>query len=130
MACDKPLIFLSCDSSGQARTAQAVNINDTVIQLMRGQGSRFPEVPNGKWFYIRVVGCDSCCETMRVVGRDGDKLHVQRGFGTQCTCIKSNSLITYTTDTQYFHLILYVAKTLCCKHQGSLLLYHFHFVML
>lgn len=102
MACDKPLIFLSCDSSGQARTAQAVNPNDTVIQLMRGQGSRFPEVPNGKWFYIRVVGCDSCCETMRVVGRDGDKLHVQRGFGTQCTCIKSNSLITYTTDTQYF----------------------------
>ena len=102
MACEKPLIFLSCDSSGQARTAQAVNPNDTVIQLMRGQGSRFPEVPNGKWFYVRVVGCDSCCETMRVVGRDGDKLHVQRGFGTQCTCIKSNSLITYTTDTQYF----------------------------
>ena len=102
MACEKPLIFLSCDSSGQARTAQAVNPNDTIIQLMRGQGSRFPEVPNGKWFYIRVVGCDSCCETMRVVGRDGDKLHVQRGFGTQCTCIKSNSLVTYTTDTQYF----------------------------
>lgn len=102
MACERPLLFLSCDSSGQARTAQAVNPNDTVIQLMHGQGSRFPEVPNGKWFYIRVVGCDSCCETIRVVGRDGDKLYVQRGFGTQCACIKSNSLVTYTTDTQYF----------------------------
>lgn len=102
MSCEKPLIFLSCELSGQGRTAQAVNPKDTVIQLMNGQGSRFPQIPNGKWFYIRVVGCDSCCETMRVVGRDGDTLHVQRGFGTQCTCIKSNSLVSYTTDTQYF----------------------------
>lgn len=103
MACEKPLIFLPCGLTGEARTAQAVNPSDTVIQLMNGQGSRFPQVPAGKWFYIRVVGCDGCCETMRVVGRDVDKLHVQRGFGTQCTCIKSNSFLTYTTDTQYFY---------------------------
>lgn len=102
MACSNNLVFLGCEYSGVGYTARPVEKDATHIQLMRGHGNNFPTLVGGSHFYITVEGCNSCCETMKVVGRDGDVLHVVRGYGDACSCISSNASVMYTTDVKPF----------------------------
>lgn len=101
MSCNLNLLFLPCSKMGKAMTSAAMEPNSTRLQLMGGQGSHFPDVPSGKHFYVRVQGCNSCCEVMKVVGKDGDVLIVDRNNGVQCTCIHSNATVEYTLDNEY-----------------------------
>ena len=61
----------------------------------------FPDLTDGGYFYIRVSGCKSCCEIMKVVAKDGDVLTVERNFGTQCSCIHSNATVEYSLDNAF-----------------------------
>lgn len=102
MACNNNLVFISCEYSGIGFTSKAVPEDATRIQLMKGHGKNFPPVTKGSHFYITVEGCNSCCETMRVVGIDGDVLEVERSLGDACTCIKSNAKVSYTSSNKEF----------------------------
>lgn len=102
MACNNNLVFISCEYSGIGFTSKAVPEDATRIQLMKGHGKNFPPVTRGSHFYITVEGCNSCCETMRVVGIDGDVLEVERNLGDACTCIKSNAKVSYTSSNKEF----------------------------
>lgn len=102
MACNNNLVFISCEYSGIGFTSKAVPEDATRIQLMKGHGKNFPPVTKGSHFYITVDGCNSCCETMRVVGIDGDVLEVERNLGDACTCIKSNAKVSYTSSNKEF----------------------------
>lgn len=102
MACNNNLVFISCEYSGIGFTSKAVPEDATRIQLMKGHGKNFPPVTKGSHFYITVEGCNSCCETMRVVGVDGDVLEVERNLGDSCTCIKSNAKVSYTSSNKEF----------------------------
>lgn len=101
MSCNLNLLFLPCSKSGCGRTSAAMEPGSTRLQLMGGHGSHFPDVPQGKHYYVKVVGCNSCCEVMKVVGKDGDVLIIDRSQGTQCSCIHSNSPVTYSLDNEY-----------------------------
>lgn len=102
MACNNNLVFISCEYSGIGFTSKAVPEDATRIQLMKGHGKNFPPVTKGSHFYITVEGCNSCCETMRVVGIDGDVLEVERNLGDACTCIKSNAKVSYSSSNKEF----------------------------
>ena len=102
MACNNNLVFISCEYSGIGFTSKAVPEDATRIQLMKGHGKNFPPVTKGSHFYITVEGCNSCCETMRVVGIDGDVLEVERNLGDACTCIKGNAKVSYTSSNKEF----------------------------
>lgn len=102
MACNNNLVFISCEYSGIGFTSKAVPEDATRIQLMKGHGKNFPPVTKGSHFYITIEGCNSCCETMRVVGIDGDVLEVERGLSETCTCIKGNSKVSVTMSNKEF----------------------------
>lgn len=101
MTCKLGLVFLPCSRTGKGFTAKALEPNGTRLQLMGGHGNHFPDLSNGGHFYVRVAGCDSCCEVMKVIGKDTDVLIIDRNYGTQCTCIHSNALVQYSLDNQW-----------------------------
>lgn len=101
MTCKLGLVFLPCSRSGRSIIAQPVEPTGTRIQLMTGGGSQFPDLSDGGYFYVRVTGCNNCCEVMKVIDKDADALIVDRSYGTQCNCIQSNSPITYSLDNAY-----------------------------
>lgn len=101
MSCKLGLVFLPCSKTGKGFTSASLEPNGTRLQLMNGHGKQFPDIVNQGHFYVRVSGCDSCCEVMKVIGKDADVLIVDRNFGTQCTCIHSNALVQYTLDNPY-----------------------------
>lgn len=101
MTCKLGLVFLPCSRSGRSIIAQPVEPSGTRLQLMTGGGSQFPDLSNGGYFYIRVTGCNNCCEVMKVVAKDTDVLVVERNNGTQCNCIQSNSSVVYSLDNAY-----------------------------
>lgn len=101
MTCKLGLVFLPCNRGGKSIIAQPVEPTGTRIQLMTGGGSQFPDLDTGGYFYVRVTGCNNCCEIMKVIDKDVDVLIVERNNGTQCNCIQSNSSITYSLDNSY-----------------------------
>ena len=103
MTCQTNLMFLTCEYSGVGFTAQPVRKGDLEIQLRKGMGNNFPTLQAGTHFYVVVEGCSSCCEYMRVTGKDGDKLIVQRGLGSTCDCINSNAKVSYDVSNRYFY---------------------------
>lgn len=102
MACNTNLQYLGCGYSGVGYTSQSVGKKDDYIQLMRGHGSNFPDVRPNSHFYITVEGCNSCCEVMRVVRKEQDRLYVERGLGDACSCISSQARVEYNTENPYF----------------------------
>lgn len=94
-------MFLPCDRTGRGRLSKPLDQDQNRLHLYNGNGTLFPDISNGQHFYVRVSGCNSCCEVMKVIGKDGDILTVDRSFGTQCSCIHSNAEVVYTLDNAY-----------------------------
>lgn len=93
-ACKQRLQTLPCDKLGYGYTSHPLGASDTVLHLMRNQGNSFPPLVEGQYFFVSVKMCDTeCCETMRVIARDGDDLTVERT--NPCDCISSNARVTY-----------------------------------
>jgi len=65
--------------------------------LQTGHGAFFPAVSAGQFFYAEITdGCHECCEVVRVVGREGDVLTIERDAPT-CDCFSSNSRVRYVS---------------------------------
>lgn len=95
MACPTRYVPLPCAMSGVGFTATTTQRSSGSIQLQAGHGANFPEVAGGKFYFVHVESrCGSCCEHVRVVGKAGDTLHIQR-LGQGCECIPSNARVRY-----------------------------------
>lgn len=93
-ACKQRLQTLPCDKLGYGYTSNPLGTSDTKLHLMRNQGNAFPPLAEGQYFFVVVKPCDNeCCETMRVIARDGDVLTVERT--NACDCIGSNARVSY-----------------------------------
>lgn len=74
--------------------ALAISNSSTTVQLRSGDGARFPALAFGQWYPITVVSTDGDIEIMRVVGRSGDTLTVERSQeGTASRSFPSGSPI-------------------------------------
>lgn len=98
MTCKFNLRTLPCDRLGLARTSQAIHKESTKIQLQAGGGSHFPQLDPDEYFYVKLKGCNSCCEVMKVIGVERDVLTVEREQGKQCECINANATVEYSID--------------------------------
>lgn len=61
-----------------SRLAEGINVNSSSIQVVQGDGAKFPDLDPGDWFPIAVVNDLAQVEFMRCIGRTGDLLTVQR----------------------------------------------------
>lgn len=103
--CKQRLQTLPCNKQGYGFLSVPVRPTDTTIHLMKGHGEYFPELVGDQFFFVRVQGCNGCCETMRVVARAGDKLTVER-MGA-CPCIESNARVSYDhSSREYAHALI------------------------
>lgn len=98
--CDGLLKELPCDKSGLGYTREPVSQHGNTLYLMKQQGQNFPDVVDGEYYFIRVQGCDTCCETMRVVSKHGDTLTVERN--NPCPCISSNAKVAYDAQSKAY----------------------------
>lgn len=97
--CELGLVSLSCDRTGVGFTARPLDIESNKLHLIKGHAKHFPPITNGQYFYVRIKGCDNCCEVAKVVAIEEDTLTLDRTTGSKCTCIMSNAQVTYEWDT-------------------------------
>lgn len=69
---------LKLANMASSRLAEGIGPSSTVLQLLTGDGAKFPELDGGDWFPVAVVNDFAQVEFMRCVGRNGDLLTVQR----------------------------------------------------
>lgn len=99
MACVGTYAPLPCALTGVGFTKSPVTAGATVLPLMTGGASQFPELDPGQYFFATLThGCNNCCEEVRVVEvrRATDELVVERQDGA-CECLTSNSRVRYET---------------------------------
>ena len=100
MACAPVYLGLACHLSGVGFTARQASLGSAFIYLQEGHGAQFPAVSPGEFFYAEVTdGCHSCCEVVRVVGREDDVLVIERD-APSCDCFSANSRISYLSTTK------------------------------
>ena len=97
--CELGLVPLTCDRTGTGFTAHPLDIESNRLHLVKGHAKHFPPIINGQYFYVRIKGCDGCCEVAKVVGIDEDVFELDRTMSAKCACIKSNTMVTYEWDT-------------------------------
>ena len=96
--CELGLVPLNCDRTGVGFTARPLDIESNKLHLIKGHAKHFPTITDGQYFYIRIKGCDSCCEVAKVVAIEEDTLTLDRTTGNKCTCIMSNAQVSYEWD--------------------------------
>lgn len=94
LACPARLVELPCSMQGYAYLANPLRRDGVELQLMRGHGRHFPVLTGSEFFFVKVEGCEGCCESMKVVATRGDVLVVERP-DTGCDCINSNARVSY-----------------------------------
>lgn len=100
MACPVRYVGLPCSLSGVGYSAVPVPLGVASIVLQTGHGAFFPAIGDGQFFFAEVTdGCGNCCEVVRVVGRNGDVLSIERDAPT-CDCFSANSRIRYVSCTR------------------------------
>lgn len=100
MACPVRYPGLPCRLSGVGFTAKPASLGLASLELQVGQGSQFPALTPGQFFFAEVTdSCRECCEVVRIVARDGDVLTMVRDAPV-CTCFSSNSRVRYVSDTR------------------------------
>lgn len=97
--CELGLVPLTCDRTGTGFTARPLDIESNRLHLVKGHAKHFPPIINGQYFYVRIKGCDGCCEVAKVIGIDEDVFELDRTMSAKCTCTKSNTMVTYEWDT-------------------------------
>ena len=64
----------------RSKLAVSVNATDTQLQVLTGQGSRFPSLSTaGDWFPVALENDSGQIEFCKAIGRSGDVITVQRG---------------------------------------------------
>lgn len=99
--------------------ASAINSVDTGIALETGDGSNFPALNAGEYFYATLVSTNGTLEVVKVTARSGDSLSVTRaqegsiavGFaaGSKLELRITAQSIVDTIETYVFNVINYSA---------------------
>lgn len=99
MACPSRYAALPCNLTGVGFSAMKANLATGQLLLQRGHGSQFPTLNPGQFFLATIAdACGVCCETVRVVGIDGDTLLFERP-APRCDCVASNSRVRYDSHS-------------------------------
>ena len=85
--CKSP-VSVPCTMSGVGYVAFTVSRGDTTIKLHPGHGENFPPLAAGEYFYVDVIGCTGCCNSIKVLQRSGDTLRIEP---LNCSCVPSNA---------------------------------------
>lgn len=109
MKCELKLVTLDCSLTGVGYTSQPLSSNDNKLRLLKGHAKHFPTILNGEYFYVRIKGCDNCCEIAKVIAIDEDTFTLERTIGSKCECISSNAMVSY--DYNNLQAILDVASS-------------------
>lgn len=96
--CVLGLVPLSCDRTGVGFTAKPLDSESNRLHLVKGHTKHFPNLEGGQYFYVRIKGCEGCCEVAKVTGIEEDVLILDRTAGSKCTCITSNTMVSYVWD--------------------------------
>lgn len=107
MKCELRLVPLNCNKTGVGFTAKPLDKDSNKLHLQTGHGRQFPHLDGGQHFYVRISGCNGCCETSKVIRVDGDVLTLDRTTGRKCQCINSNAMVEYSWNN--LHVIRDVA---------------------
>jgi hypothetical protein len=59
--------------------AQAINASETAMVVATGEGTKFPALAAGEYFYATLVSAQGTREIVKVTGKSGDTLAIQRG---------------------------------------------------
>lgn len=95
MTCILNLVPLPCDRTGVGFTSSPLQQTSNKLHLLKGQGRQFPALVGDEYFYIRIAGCNNCCEIAKVVSVDGDVFTIDRTSGSKCDCVQSNARVSY-----------------------------------
>lgn len=98
MDCSLNLVPLPCDRTGIGFTARSLSDDSNRLHLMKGHAKHFPRLDGTQYFYIKIAGCNGCCETAKVVRIEEDVLILDRTTGAKCQCIMSNQQVSYLWD--------------------------------
>lgn len=99
MTCPLNLVPLPCDRTGVGFTAAPLHQTSNTVHLLKGHGRHFPTLAGGEYFYVRITGCNNCCEVSKVVAVEGDVLSLDRTTGSKCDCVQSNARVSYEWNT-------------------------------
>lgn len=95
MTCVLNLVPLPCDRTGVGFTSSPLQQTSNKLHLLKGQGRQFPTLIGDEYFYVRIAGCNNCCEVAKVVAVDGDVFTIDRTSGSKCDCVQSNARVSY-----------------------------------
>lgn len=95
MNCELHLVPLSCDRTGVGFTSHPLSHESNRLHLMKGHAKHFPSVEGQQYFYVKIAGCEGCCEVAKVVGIEEDVFILDRTTSTKCNCISSNTAVSY-----------------------------------
>ena len=98
MNCELNLVPLSCDRTGVGFTSHPLSEDSNRLRLMVGHAKHFPPISGQQYFYVKIAGCNGCCETAKVVGIEEDTLILDRTTSSKCPCILSNTQVSYLWD--------------------------------
>lgn len=95
MNCELNLVPISCDRTGVGYTSHPLSADSNRLHLIKGHAKNFPNISGQQYFYVKIAGCDGCCEVAKVVRIEEDTLHLDRTIGAKCDCIMSNTMVSY-----------------------------------
>ena len=95
MNCELNLVPLSCDRTGVGFTSHPLSEDSNRLRLMVGHAKHFPSISGKQYFYVKIAGCNGCCETAKVVGIEEDTFILDRTMSSKCQCILSNTHVSY-----------------------------------
>lgn len=98
MTCQLNLVPLSCDRQGVGFVKHPLASDSNKLHLITGHAKHFPRLEGQQYFYVRIEGCDGCCEVAKVVGIEQDTFTLDRTEGSKCACINSNAIVKYDWD--------------------------------
>lgn len=83
-------------NNAQSLLASAIDAVVTTVTVSTGEGARFPTISAGNWFPLTLVKADGTGgEIVKVTGRTGDVLTVERGFeGTTATAFSAGDIVS------------------------------------
>lgn len=85
----------------QSFLAVTASSDDATVRVTAGDGSKFPSLVSGEYFYITVQTTAGTTEVMRVTSRSGDVLGVMRGQeGTAAAYLPAGSLVEARVTAQ------------------------------
>lgn len=110
MNCELNLVPLSCDRTGVGFTASPLSSDSNQLRLLKGHAKHFPTLEGRQYFYVKIQGCNGCCEVAKVIRIEEDVLVLDRTISSKCECVQSNATVSYDWDN--IHVVQDIANSI------------------